>query len=230
LPSLYGEEDFFDLLGHLERVARTVLGSPIPDSLTTGAALSPEFTDAGDSLVIGGFTRRERRLVVRALKHELTAGGWQFSHVRPDSGLGNRVIHIFGDASSRRQYRRSLILLLRERRGSERVAGDLDLEPLEALGRLLQLPETKDAEAVPGTRPRTIGGAPQITRTMAGARAAHFVVRWSGCNGDADFMLGRRCLPYENPDAPLVAFSELGVTLHARHQWTPLRREALSDQ
>jgi hypothetical protein len=224
-PSLDGEEDFFALLGHLERVARTVLGSPSPDPLIRGTAHPTEFADAGDSIVIGGFTRDDRRLVVRVLKYERTASGWQFSHVRPDSSLGNRVILVFGDSSSRRQFRFTLRLLLKERRGSSRVSLDFDLEPLEALGRLLRLPEPKGAEPVPGTRPRTIGGAPQAARTMAGARATHFVVRWSTSDGDADFMLGRRCLPYENPDLPLAAFSADGVELYARHQWTPFRRE-----
>lgn len=218
--SASGALEFFDLLGHLERVAGSMLGSLAVDPLLTGAARPREFSTRGDVIVIGGFSRQRHGLVLRALQYERSANGWKFTQVRPLRSLGRgRTIRIFGDRVSRSKYRHRLKLLLEER-GTLKTARPFDLEPLEALGEFLSLPPTDRRPLPDDHRPMTVGDPPQVARVVAGADATPFVVRWPDQGSTAEFLFGRRCLSYERIDLPLITFGLGGaVSTYGPGEW-----------
>lgn len=95
--SASGALEFFDLLGHLERVANSMLGRISMDPQVSGTRTRSEFSASGDVIIIGGFSRQEHGLVLRALQHEAALDRWRFTHVRPVTSLGrNRTLRVFG--------------------------------------------------------------------------------------------------------------------------------------
>ena len=67
-PARDGTLEFLDLVGHLERVANDMMRSLEPDRGIVGATDSEGvFATYGDSLVIGGYSRAQNCMVLRAL-------------------------------------------------------------------------------------------------------------------------------------------------------------------
>lgn len=221
-PSASGALEFFDLLGHLERLADSMLRSLVVDPQVTGITGRREFSTRGDVIVVGGFSHQQHSLVLRALQYESSANGWKFTQVRPARSLGQRrTIRIFGDRAAHSKYRYRLLRLLEER-GTLKATHGFDLEPLEALGDFLRLPVIDERPLTNDRRPMTVGGPPQVARVMAGANATPFVVRWQHNGAPTEFLFGRRCFSYERIDLPLITFGDEGaVSIYGPGQWSP---------
>jgi hypothetical protein len=160
-------------------------------------------------------------LVLRALKHEVSADRWRFTHVRPSRKLGGgRIIRVFGDNASQSRYHYLLDCLL-EKLGALPSRHPFDFEPLEALAAFLRMPASDTRPLRRDQRPTTVGGSPQVARVVAGADTTPFAVRWSEQEVLGEFLLGRRCFPYERIDSPLISFDEHNrVSVTAPGQWS----------
>lgn len=226
--SASGAVELFDLLGHLERVADSMLARLVPDPGVASAAGRREFASRGDVIIVGGFSREAHGLVLRALKYEANPDGWRFTRVRPSPSLGRaRILRMFGDNASRSRYHYRLRQLL-STRGALGSSAPFDLEPLEALVEFLKLPASRLRPLPQTKRPLTIGGSPQVVRVAAGADATPFVVRWTDpphAELSGDYLFGRRCFSYERLDLPLITLEQNGLQIHAPGQWTPERLE-----
>lgn len=213
-----GHLEFFHLVGHLERVVNVMMGRLRVDGAVHGAApVRPEFSSGSDTLVAGGFSRVANGMVLKRLSYQKLIDGWTFSSVKATASIGKgRVIAIFGDHQSQSRYR----FLLKEALKSEGVrTGSLDLVPLTTLAAMLRMPESAARPLPLGSRPTTVGGAPQVVRVVPGADAAAFAVRWPRPEGVSDFLQGRPIFGYENLSVPLLEFKESSVEIHAPDRW-----------
>jgi hypothetical protein len=215
-----GVMEFAPLVGHLERVANSMLGRLRPDPLVRG---DPEpkriFSSRGDAILLGGYSRRANTFRLRRLLYDPNSERWRFSHVRPTNILGsNRVIRVFGDRQSQSRYTYLLRLLL-QKRGELANEEPFDLEPLEVLSTFLRFPEASERPLPLDRHPHTVGGAPQVVRVLMGAQATPYAVRWSDDRGGGIFLAGRRCFEYERLDLPLVTLGGDEVGLMARGDW-----------
>lgn len=204
-PARTGSLEFFDLAGHLERVANSMLEDVKLDPAVRGTPeIKRAFGTPGDSIVLGGFSRAAGGFVLRALEYDTANRNWRFARVRGSPvKLGpNLVFRVFGDRPSRRRYSEMLVDKLAERRKTK-TAAYFDFEPLEVLWTFLNLPSSAERPLPPARRPETTGGAVQALRVLAGADVTPFAVRW-GSDPARDFLLGRPCFPYERPDVPLI--------------------------
>jgi hypothetical protein len=207
-PARTGSLEFFDVLGHLERVINSMLDRLVVDPGVHGAPEARRaFGTSGDAIVLGGFSRAVGGFVLRALEYDSANENWRFARVRgsPVKIGSNKVFRIFGDAPSRRRYRDMLESRL-QAAGKLRSSAYFDFEPIETLWAFLEMPSSSDQPLPPGRRPMTTGGSVQVIRVLAGADAAPFAVRWEA-PPTRDYLLGRRCFPYEHIDAPLIARS-----------------------
>lgn len=213
-----GHLEFFHLVGHLERVINAMMSRRHVDSAVNGAAPErPEFSSPSDTLVVGGFSRGANGMVLKRLSYQKLSDSWSFSSVKPTASTGKgRVIAIFGDRRSKSQYRYLLKETLKEE-GARK--GALDLEPLITLARMLRMPASAIVPLPLGSRPTTIGGAPQVARVIPGADAATFAVRWPSLDDVTDFLQGRPIFSYENLSVPLLEFSGRGVKIHPPDKW-----------
>lgn len=59
-PAREGTLEFYDLIGHLERVANSVLTRLNPDPALGPMGLPQEFSSSGGAVVVGGFSRQAR--------------------------------------------------------------------------------------------------------------------------------------------------------------------------
>jgi len=224
LPARSGSLEFFDLVGHLERVANSMLDDVKPDPHVSGP---PEkhraFGAPGDAIVLGGFSRDVGGFVLRALEYDRANLKWRFARVRGSPAkLGpNLVFRVFGDGPSRRRYGEMLRTTLAERRKIKTPAY-FDFEPIEVLWSFLKMPSSGLQPLPAARRPNTTGGAVQVMRALAGADATPFAVRW-GTRPVRDYLFGRPCSPYEQPDVPLLAESpapDRMLQIIAPTEWT----------
>jgi hypothetical protein len=179
----------------------------------------PEFSTTGDTLIIGGYSRHQGGLVLRALRYHPGEERWVFQHVRGRTSLGRgRVIHIFGDSRSTGRYFHLLGSLMNGR-GISKKGSTLNFEPLETLAFMLKMPSSV-ARRLPLThRPATIGGAPQIYCILPGANATAFAVLWGTAENESVYLQGREILDYENLNAPLITFEKPGIKVYPVDRW-----------
>jgi hypothetical protein len=219
-PAEDGTLEFFEVIGHLERVANTMMGTLVVDPALRGShTVGRQFATSGDVVIVGGYSRRRAKVVLRALQFD-GAAAWRFARVRGAPSVGGRTMRVFGDNRSRSRFRFVLRSLLEER-GLLRRQGHFSFEPLEALATMLRLPASAEIRLPLDRRPASTGGAPQVVRIIPGAQATPFVVRWEEPNGTNDYLFGRRTFEYEHVDLPLIRFSGQGITLDAPGQWDP---------
>jgi hypothetical protein len=214
-----GTLEFFHMVGHLERVATSMMKQIISDPMITGARFDrPEFSTTGDTLIIGGYSRAEGRLALRSLHYQPAEEKWKFDRPRRYSSLGhNQMIASFGDAKSKSRFVYLLKLLL-DKRGIPR-SQTLGFEPLEVLATMLQMP-TSTAQRLPmNRRPITIGGPPQVFRVLPGAQATAVAVQWEENKKSAVYLQGRETFHYEYLDVPLVIFDNSRPHFHAPGKW-----------
>lgn len=202
-PSMEGTLEFFDLVGHLERVVNVMMSNLAPDSLISAPA-SPrvEFSTRGDVLILGGFSR-SNGVVLRTLSFDKKAQRWRFGRTRGQiKKVGpNKPFRVFGDEASASRYAN----LLERRLGTVkklRTDKPFEFEPLETLCEFLRCSESVQRPLPDGRRPHTTGGAPQIVRLVAGAAVTPFVVEWEG----GRFVGGREYLGYEVLTAPAIRY------------------------
>jgi hypothetical protein len=171
--ALDGNLEFFRLAAHLERVVNSMMSRLKIDPAVRGAAPNRrEFASRGDVLILGGYSRRWGRMALRALEYNGGARAWLFAPVRAEFGEG-RVLRAFGDSPSRGRFLYYLRTLLAER-GTLGDSGGFQLEPLEVIAAMLQMPESSERRLPRDRRPRTIGGFPQVVRVVPGAHCT----RW----------------------------------------------------
>jgi hypothetical protein len=217
-----GTLEFFGLLRHLERVINSMMRRLRIDPAVHGAfGPRPEFAAAGDSLLIGGYSRQHNGMTIRVLQYDAHSHTWRFTRPRWKSGQGgDQALHVFGDSPSRGRFLYLLRALLAER-GKPGPDVHFDLEPLETLAAMLRMPTSEKRRLPAHHRPPTIGGAPQVMSIMPGADATSFAIRWWTADGPVDFLQGRRTFAYERLDVPLIEFTAAGLQVHAPGQWTP---------
>jgi hypothetical protein len=214
-----GSLEFFHLLGHLERAINAMMNRIMPDPAITGASLArPEFATSGDTLIIGGYSRAQGRLVIRSLRYLSGEQKWTFQRPGARRSLGRkRVIAIFGDNKSVTRFRYLLSLLLQER--GILPGQTFGFEPLETLASILRMPESTAQRLPMDRRPTTIGGAPQVIRLLPGAQATAMAVQWSRNDNIAIYLQGRETFPYENLDVPLITLDGLQPHQYAPNHW-----------
>jgi len=214
-----GTLEFFKLLSHLEHVTNAMMNRIVPDPAMIGLPSDrPNFSQSGDTLIIGGYSRAQGRMVIRTLRYLSHERKWEFHHVPSRRSLGrDRVIGIFGDNKSVSRFRYLLSLLLEER--GIRSGQTFNYEPLEILVTMLRMPESTASRLPMDRRPTTIGGAPQIIRVLPGAQATVMAVQWEEEDRTAIYLQGRETFRYENLDVPLIAFENLGPHQYARAHW-----------
>lgn len=194
------------------------------DPAMRGAADPAAFVTRGDVLLIGGYSRHVNGLILRALQYDPARETWKFTRGRARTTVGGgKIFRVYGDRASAGRYD----YLLREElrvRGKIGNAQPFDLEPLEVLWRFLQRPETLARPLPLDRRPPTVGGAPQIVHLHPGGRATPFAVRWESAGQTHDYLLGRRVMPYENLDVPLVELDldDGRLRVRGRGQWAPV--------
>lgn len=220
-----GNLELSELIAHLERVVNTMLNRIQPDPSIVGLKAIREFATRGDALILGGYSRLKGCMTIRSLRYH-GAEGWKFSHVRPLPKLGGtRIILVAGDRVSRSRYRFLLDRLLEERGILARKTA-FDFEPLETLAYLLGLPASTARPLPMDCRPTTVGGAPQVVRSVPGGEATSYAVRWRTPAGSGIYLQGRLTLDYERLDTPLVHFENSLLSIHAPTQWP---RNAIAD-
>jgi hypothetical protein len=75
-----GTLEFFNLVAHLESVVNAMMSRLVPDPAVTGTPFAgPEFATIGDTLILGGYSRTENRLVIRTLRYLPEHRIWNFS-------------------------------------------------------------------------------------------------------------------------------------------------------
>jgi hypothetical protein len=218
-PAADGSLEFFELLSHLQRVVNELLADLTQDENVKGESSSDEpFKGAGDSLVLGGYSRLQGHLVLRKLTYEGSSGRWMFHQVRPMRTFGNsRAICIFGDLKAMGRYRFLLKRLL-EQRGTLERNEQFSFEPLETLVSMLRMPPSIQRPLPLDRRPATIGGAPQVVRVFPGSQETSVAVLWKP-QESAVYLQGRRALEYENLDVPLVEFLDNGLNFYGPGRW-----------
>jgi hypothetical protein len=214
-----GTLEFFKLLSHLEHVTNAMMNQIVSDpAINSLTSKRPNFSQSGDTLIIGGYSRAHGRMVIRALQYLSHERKWEFHHVPSRRSLGrDRIIGIFGDNKSVSRFRYLLSLLLEER--GIRSGQTFNYEPLEILVAMLRMPESSAKRLPMDRRPTTIGGAPQIIRVLPGAQATVMAVQWESKDKTTIFLQGRETFRYENLDVPLIAFENSGPRQYARAHW-----------
>jgi hypothetical protein len=214
-----GTLEFSRLAGHLERVANAMMNRIIPDPAVTGTPLTnPEFATRDDTLIIGGYSRAQGKLVLRSLRYLPDRHRWYFYHVRPSRSFGRtRVIVVFGDNRSKSRFRYLLELLL-EQRGVLHTE-PLSFEPLEVLANMLRMPPSTESQLPMDHRPTSIGGAPQIFRVLPGAQSCPMAVLWTVNGRTAVYLQGRETFGYENLDVPLIVFDNPFPSFYGPGKW-----------
>lgn len=225
-PAIDGSLEFFELLHHLQRVINALLSNLTQDPNIIGGVMSSDepFKGRGDSLVLGGYSRAQSRLVIRKLQYNRATDIWEFHRLKPSPTLGSRTICIFGDSRATGRYRFLLRRLLEERGIWERNE-PFSFEPLEALVSILRMPSSIQRSLPMDRRPATIGGAPQIVRVFPGSQATSVAVLWES-EENGVYLQGRRTLGYENLDVPLVEFPGTGLRLYGPGRWPDAITEA----
>jgi hypothetical protein len=215
-----GNLEFNYLVAHLERVVNAMLKRLRPDPGIIGpTAGDTVFATGSDALILGGYSWTQGRMVIRGLRYHSAEKAWKFSHVRPLPKLGGgRLILVTGDYTSRGRYRYLLSSLLSERGILNRRMA-FNFEPLETLASMLAMPASIVRPLALDCRPRTIGGAPQVIRSVPGGDATSYAVRWPTDTGNAIYLQGRPIFDYERLDSPLVSFEGSTPTIHAPRQW-----------
>jgi len=207
------------LIEHLERVANHMLGRLETDPLVHGAASPAPFATRADAIVLGGYSRHVNGLVLRALQFEASTGSWKFVKARARSQIGaNKVFRIFGDRVAASRYAH----LLKQRlsaAGKLKTAKPFALEPLEVLWDFVSMAESHERPLPVGRRPPSAGGPVQALQVRPGGSATPLAVRWPFLDGDSICLLGRRVLPEERLDVPLIERRDGEVALLARGQW-----------
>jgi hypothetical protein len=209
------------LVEHLEHVANHMLGSIEADPLVRGAASPTPFARRADAIVLGGYSRHVNGLVLRALQFDRRSESWKFVKTRARTQIGaNKIFRIFGDrvAASRYAY------LLKERlraAGKLKTAKPFGLEPLEALWSFIEMPESSERPLPVGRRPPSVGGPLQAMQVRPGGSATPIAVRWSLIDDVTVCLLGRRMLPRERLDVPLIERRGEELVVLARGQWQP---------
>lgn len=223
-----GTLEFSHLVGHLERVANSMMHRILPDpSISAAQPSMPEFATSGDTLVLGGYSRAQGHLVIRSLRYLSGEPRWKFQHEREKTSLGrDRVIAIFGDNKSKSRFRYLLKLLLEER-GILLQGGAFNFEPLEILAKILQMPSTTATQLPMDRRPATTGGSPQIFRVLPGAQATAVAVLWRTAEKLAVNFQGREIFGYENLDVPLVSFEDSELRLYGPSHWPQIATGSL---
>jgi hypothetical protein len=218
-PAADGTLEFFDMVGHLERVATAMMKKIISDPAVTGArADRPEFATTGDTLILAGYSRLESRLALRILRYWPAEGKWRFGRPSPYPSFGpDRVVTSFGDNKSKSRFAYLMRLLL-DKRGVSRGQAP-NFEPLETLATMLQMPTSAAIRLPMDRRPVTIGGPPQIFRVLPGAQAKPVAVQWTRDEQTAVYLQGRETFHYENLDVPLVVFDDSGPHFYAPGHW-----------
>ncbi len=224
-----GTLEFLGVVAHLQRVMNSMMGHVYPDPRLSVVASERPFSSYGDTIVLGGFSRRRNGLVIRALHYQSDEKQWRFEQVRSRMGAGRqRIMKIFGDSRARNRFSYLLSKHLREN-GTHGLDVPLSLEPLNVLASFLRLPEGRTDHTWPmNERPSTIGGAPQVVHLYPGAQATPLAVHWEACKDPGVFVMGRRAFDYERLNIPLVTFSENGVHIHAKDNWpSKIRQRAM---
>jgi hypothetical protein len=208
------------LVEHLEEVANHMLRNIRPDPLVRGAASPGPFERRSDAIVLGGYSRHRNGLILRALQFHKQDQRWKFVKARARTEVGpNKVFRIFGDrtAASRFSY------LLEQRLksvGKLKKVAPFALEPLEAIWDYLAMPESSERPLPVGRRPHTTGGPVQAIQIRPGGSATPMAVRWPADGSSNVYLLGRRALPHERLDVPLLERIDGEVAIRARGQWS----------
>lgn len=209
------------LIEHLEQVANHMLGRVQRDPLVHGAASPGPFARRADAIVLGGYSRHVNGLALRALQFDRNTQSWKFVKVRARHQIGaNKVFRIFGDRVAAPRYAH----LLEERLkgvGKLRTAKPFALEPLEALWNFLAMPESSERPLPLGRRPPSVGGPLQASQVLPGGSATPLAIRWPSMDGASICLLGRRTLPRERLDVPLIELRDEELVVLARGQWQP---------
>ena len=206
------------LIEHLERVANHMLGRIEADPLVHGAASPEPFARRADAIVVGGYSRHVNGLVLRALQFDPGRASWKFVKARARNEIGaNKIFRIFGDRVAASRYSYLLVQRLRSA-GKLKTAKPLGLEPLEVLWDFLTMPESSERPLPDGRRPPSIGGQPQALQVRPGGSATPLAVR-SSYGLEGLYLLGRRLLPHERLDVPLLERRDDGLSVLARGQW-----------
>jgi hypothetical protein len=216
-----GTLEFFRVLAHLQRVMNSMMNHVYPDPLLSGAATEERpFSSYGDTVVLGGYSRQRRELVIRALHYQQGENQWRFEHIRSRIGAGQqRIIKIFGDSRARNRFTYLLVKHLKDN-GTHGQDIPFGLEPLEVMANFLRLPECRTDHQWPvDRRPSTIGGAPQVIQLYPGAQATPLAVNWEDRGVPGVFVMGRKVFSYERLNVPLATFSQGGLLIHARDNW-----------
>jgi hypothetical protein len=227
-----GTLEFFRLLSHLEHVTNAMMNRIVPDPAIVGTPPDgPEFSTSGDTLVLGGYSRKQGHLVIRSLRYMSNERKWEF--VRPPSRSElsrDRIIGVFGDNKSVSRFRYLLRRLLDER--GIRPVRTFGLEPLEILATMLRMPTSTAIRLPMDRRPTTIGGAPQIIRVLPGAQATAMAVQWERDGKVAVYLQGRETFRYENLDVPLIVFEGSHPHYYAPGHWpeSAIRSQEAADE
>lgn len=206
--------EFFDLVGHLERVLNSLMSNlRLDERINYAVEPGAEFAGSGDTLILAGYSRLSNGLEYRRLSYDRAIQRWIFSRVRPTVKHGERTIIVFGDKPSRGILRHEILKLLTAK--GAQIGDSFDFEPLEALAGLLGRPQSPVVPTQPGFRPRTVGGAPQLVRVTPGASASQFAVQWN----DNAYLMGRSPMPRERMNVPLMTLMPKPA-IHAPEEWS----------
>lgn len=212
-PASSGLLDFFDVTKHLETVFNSMLaGKTASKQLLSEYANSEVFASSGDALVLGGYSASDSRLVIRALQFEPQSRRWRWRTIpaKKRFGVEDATLYVYGDRAARERFIElvgdKLCTLTAGNRG-------LNCEPLALLCDYLTRDEEIDPVFGSLRRSHTVGGPPQVVRSVIGGEPTPVVVRWS----DGDFLIGRRLESYERTDLPLLTFNP--ICMHAPGAW-----------
>jgi len=220
-----GELSFAKVEQHLEGVANYMLNTLKLDPHIRGTLEGrPAFSTSEDTVVLAGYSRITKTFEIRDLGYKPDIEEWKFSRSASQSESAAIKYYVFGDRASRTLFRS---LLFHELKNSGKLDANLplDQEPLSVLVEMLKMPPTFSREidghlAVPdGYRPDSTGGAPQVVRLRLGSAAIKYVIRWETDTGTNDYLLGRRLMPYETVDLPLLTIEESEIQVYAPASW-----------
>lgn len=217
-----GTLEFSYLVAHLERVVNAMMSGIEADRGIIGQPRDEQqFATHGDTLILGGYSRAQGAMILRALRYQPPTNSWRFQHIHPrkNSRFGpSRTIVVFGDHKSRSRFLYLLHLYLEER-GRLKQDITFKLEPLAVIAAMLRLPQSSAPRIPMDRRPRTIGGAPQVLRVFPGAQATALAVQWETERRSGIFLQGRQTFTYEHLDVPLISFNDFDVNIHAPGRW-----------
>jgi len=216
-----GTLEFLGVVEHLQLVMNSMMDHVYPDPRLSGAITTGRpFSSSGDTVVLGGYSRKHASLVIRALQYQPGENRWRFERIRPRVGAGRqRVIRTFGDSRARNRFNYLLVKYLKDN-GTHGQDVPFKLEPLAVMASFLSFPESRTDHQWPmDRRPSTIGGAPQVVQLYPGAQATPVAVHWETSDTPNVFVMGREIFSYEQVNVPLITFGPNGVHIHARNNW-----------